>query len=1048
MTAKARKAVCGVLTILVLALYACRAAEESPAEKLKALATHSGRPIDARLTGFDWPAARLQRATHASLLDPARLELAGAASTVIQSQLNDPSARARHESGAAYLLIDRDRDAIDALESAVRQSPNNAAYWSDLGAARYTLAVTEKRPHELPQALADTDHALRLDPKLNDALFNRALIIEALGISEAARRAWQRYAAADPSSHWSAEAMRHLGDLRVVTTRDEFQNRLATASRALPDTAPLVALARNYPQEARTWSEGPLLAKWADAFHKGDAKTATETLTIVRTLGTALTEFNHVQSVADIVATIDHANPADTRTLADAHAIYRDGRILYSQRRIADAQKKLQEARALFARTRSPMTLITDYYLANCLYDSNRVAESARALDEVAARVDPKRYPGLTAEIKWERTLAYSSAGDWEAAIRTATKSRNIFDSLGEIENRGEMDMLLATHLDLISQPAAAWTARVAAIKVLGRAGSINRIRTSLTTSIQAQVEEGNFEAALSLAAIAVDDLRHGRQPTAMCVAESSRAQALAKLGYMDAAVRSIDSARQMAQTIPDPAFQRRTLADMDVAEAAVRRSTPSTSLRLLDSAIAFYRSSGVTAWLPKAYLERGRTLVAAKNDVGALADFDTALREIDLERSSITDRDLRSMFYDAERGLASEKTALLLRHGETARAFEFCDATRARSVYEHLDNRPRTEAFHAAAERLPPRPQEGTALLEYALLEDSVLIFYAAPSHTGVVRASASPAILRTAIERCNDLLRRRSPIQTVQQQLAVLYQILIKPVAAQIAGADRLIVVPDRQIHEVPFAALYDVVRHHYIVDDYTVSLAPRATLITRSVPHHALTPALVVSDPHGGDESALPNAMQEANAVAAMYDPATLLMAERATRARFIAAAQHSGMIHYAGHADSSSTDPFGSLHLAPDGYGRTGDLDANEIASLNLSRAELVILAACGTMRGELQHVEGMPSIARAFLAAGARNVIGTLWEVDDDAVVPLFQRIHSELHNGFDPAAALRIAQAALAHDQNVRLSHPSTWAPVEILAYVDEQQPGGLVRSK
>ncbi|HEV7488386.1 MAG TPA: CHAT domain-containing protein [Thermoanaerobaculia bacterium] len=1048
MIAKVRVAVRGVFTILVAALCACRGTEESPSQRLKALATHSGRPIDARLTGFDWPAARLQRATHASLLDPARLELAGAASTVIQSQLNDSSARARHESGAAYLLIDRDRDAIDALESAVHQSPKNAAYWSDLGAARYTLAVTEKRPHELPQALADTDHALRLDPKLQDALFNRALIIEALGISEAARRAWQRYATADPSSHWSTEAMRHLGDLRVVTTRDQFQNRLAAASLALPNTAPLIALARNYPQEARTWSEGPILANWADAFHKGDSKTAANTLTVVRTLGNALAEFNHVQSVADIVATIDHANPSDTRTLADAHAIYRDGRVLYSQRHIADAQKKLQEARALFARTTSPMTLITDYYLASCLYDSSHRAEAARALDDVAGRVDPKRYPGLTAEIKWERTLSHSSAGDWEGAIRTASESRRIFASLGETEHRGEMDMLLATHFDLISQPAAAWAARVAALKVLGRAGSIDRIRISLVTSIQAEVEEGNFEAALSLAAIAVDELRHGLQPMAMCVSESWRAQALARLGDTDAAVRSIDRARQMAQTISDPAMQRRTLADLDIAEGAVRRSTPSTSLRLLDAAITFYRSNGGTGWLPNAYLERGRTLVAAKNDAAALVDFDTALREIDSERSSITDPNLRGMFYDTERGLVSQKIALLLRHGETASAFEFCDATRARSVYEQLENRPMAKAFPMVAERLRPRLPARTALLEYALLEDSVLIFYIAPSHIGVVRAGASPAGLRTAIERCNDLLQRRSPIQTVQQQLAVLYKILIKPIAAPVAGVDRLIIVPDRQIHEVPFAALYDAERHRYMVDDYTVSLAPRATQITRSVPRQALTPALVVSDPRGGDESALPNALQEANAIAAMYDSTTLLVAEQATRARFIAAAQRSGMIHYAGHADSSSADPFGFLHLAPDASGRTGDLDANAIASLNLSGAELVILAACGTMRGDFQHVEGMPSIARAFLAAGARNVIGTLWEVDDDAVVPLFQRMHAELRHGSDPPAALRIAQAALAHDRNLRLSHPSTWAPVEILAYADEQQPARLARSK
>ena len=175
-----------VVVFALALLCGCRR-QQSPSEHLRALAPHSARPIDARLSGFDWQEARLQRGK--TLLDPSRLDLAGAAGAVIQSLLNDSSAQARHESGAAYLLIDRDRDAIDALESAVRQSPNNAAYWSDLAAARYTLAVTEKRPHELPQALADADHAIRLDPKLPDPIFNRALIIEALGISEAARRA-------------------------------------------------------------------------------------------------------------------------------------------------------------------------------------------------------------------------------------------------------------------------------------------------------------------------------------------------------------------------------------------------------------------------------------------------------------------------------------------------------------------------------------------------------------------------------------------------------------------------------------------------------------------------------------------------------------------------------------------------------------------------------------------------------------------------------------------------------------------------------------------
>jgi len=1035
-----------VAIIALASLYACRRTE-SPTERLLALAPLS-RPIEARLTGFDFPAARLQRATHANPLDPARLDLAGAASTVIQSQLNDSSARARHESGAAYLLIDRDRDAIDALESAVRQSPNNAAYWSDLAAARYTLAVNEKRPHELPQALADADHALRLDPKLHDALFNRALIIEALGISEAARRAWQRYAAADPSSHWSTEAMHHLGNLRVVTTRDEFQNRLALATHALPNPAPLIALARNYPQEARTWSEGPLLSKWADAVHKGDTKTAAQTLAVVRNFGAALAEFNHVQSVADIVATIDHATPAETKTLADAHAIYRDGRVLYSKRRIAEAQTKLQEARDLFARVGSPLTLVSDYYIANCLYDSNHVAEAARALDQLEARFDPSRYPGLAAETKWERALCFGSVGEWTSAIRSASEARKIFDRLGEQDNRAQMDLLLASHFNRASQPAAAWKARAAAFAVLSRTGSADVIRNSLNSAVYAEAAHGKTEAALALTTIALDDLRSLPQPIGLSLAGAARAEALAGLGDDIQARDVVGKARLTAKTIPDPELRQRTVAAIDTAEAVVtRNATPGFSLRLLDGAIDFYTSHKDHFWLPKAYLERARTRIRANDDTGALADLGAGIRELDAQRSSLRQKDVRAAFYDTAPELFSETIALHLRLGNIESAFDASDAARARSVYEHLSGNLQAPPNVTAAQVQNALPATA-ALVEYALLPKSIAIFYFTPSHAGVIRVATPSTEIQTLIDRSNDLLRRRSSTAVLEAATASLHRILIAPVVGKLTGANHLIIVPDRQLHTLPFAALFDAVHQRFLVDDFALSVAPSAASVLRhSSSANARGPVLIVGDPHDEGDQPLPAATQEAADVAAIYDSSTLLTGERATRARFITAAQQSGVIHYAGHAEGDAGESFGVIHLAADRPASSGDLDAAAIAALRLRSTPLVILAACGTIRGDTEHVEGMPSIARAFLAAGASGVVGTLWEIDDDTAAVLFRRMHVELHNGANPSSALRTAQVALAHDSDVRLSNPASWAPVELLGYADEETSQERLRS-
>ena len=72
-------------------------------------------------------------------------------------------------------------------------------------------------------------------------------------------------------------------------------------------------------------------------------------------------------------------------------------------------------------------------------------------------------------------------------------------------------------------------------------------------------------------------------------------------------------------------------------------------------------------------------------NDNLALTDFESGLRELDKERASIINRDLRGTFYDTEPELFSESIALLLRRSDTAGTFSLSDAARARSVSNNL---------------------------------------------------------------------------------------------------------------------------------------------------------------------------------------------------------------------------------------------------------------------------------------------------------------------------------------------------------------------------
>jgi tetratricopeptide (TPR) repeat protein len=110
------------------------------------------------------------------------------------------------------MLVEKTDEATARLEGAARTS-HDAKTWSDLAAARYAAAVQSRRLTLLPPALTAAGEALRADPTLPEALFNRALILERMGSAGEARQAWLRYLEVDAKSSWAAEARGHLNEL-------------------------------------------------------------------------------------------------------------------------------------------------------------------------------------------------------------------------------------------------------------------------------------------------------------------------------------------------------------------------------------------------------------------------------------------------------------------------------------------------------------------------------------------------------------------------------------------------------------------------------------------------------------------------------------------------------------------------------------------------------------------------------------------------------------------------------------------------------------------
>jgi len=111
----------------------------------------------------------------------------------------------------------------------------------------------------------------------------------------------------------------------------------------------------------------------------------------------------------------------------------------------------------------------------------------------------------------------------------------------------------------------------------------------------------------------------------------------------------------------------------------------------------------------------------------------------------------------------------------------------------------------------------------------------------------------------------------------------------------------------------------------------------------------------------------------------------------------------------------------------GEAQDGFLRAHEIYNLKL-RAELVVLSACQTGVGKNIRGEGLASLTRGFMYAGAPRVLVSLWDVSDWGTTELMVRFYrGMLKEGLRPAAALRAAQVSLMNDK--RWASPYYWAP-------------------
>jgi CHAT domain-containing protein len=411
------------------------------------------------------------------------------------------------------------------------------------------------------------------------------------------------------------------------------------------------------------------------------------------------------------------------------------------------------------------------------------------------------------------------------------------------------------------------------------------------------------------------------------------------------------------------------------------------------------------------------------------------ALAELDNSRAELLRDDSKLTYTDSLIRVSRDYVDLLFRQNRASEALEIAESSRARLLSEQSN----------VAKALP----KSAEFIELARKTNTVFLFYwIAPvqsrlwaiTSTGIVhKPLPADTEIRTLVNSYRRFIDGYGDPLSGANAGRELFIALVAPVQPLLPPDAHVVIVPDGPLFDINFESLpVQTGGPHYWLRDVTVSVAPSLSLFLR--PDNAVRPPqrrlLLIGDALSAGQKDFPrleNAGKEIERIRAQFPAgdSVLRTAADATPDAYAEANPADFLfIHFAAHATANQDSPLDSAVVLTPRRGRY-KLYAREILNRHID-ADLVTISACRSAGARTYAGEGLVGFAWSFLAAGARNVVAGLWEVDDRSTPQLMERMYRELLRGRSPAEALRQAKLELADSKNSLHNKPYYWAPFQL----------------
>ena len=441
-------------------------------------------------------------------------------------------------------------------------------------------------------------------------------------------------------------------------------------------------------------------------------------------------------------------------------------------------------------------------------------------------------------------------------------------------------------------------------------------------------------------------------------------------------------------------------------------------------------------------------------------SEYRTALNTFEAARCDVKRVDSQLPFPTNAARIYEDYIHFLVSQGKTNDALRVADYARARTLTEGLGRGCKAKFAPDALNATEIARRAGGTILFYVLGQEHSYLWAITPHEVRLFPLTANQSEIDAAVQRYRKKLEGPPEILEVSNDGQVLYKMLVEPAQGllkeeALAKNNSVFIVPDGGLNSLNFETLIPEnptaetsasKPKHYWIEDATIANTASLTMLPASQGRssnlagsllligNSVAPTIGADNPY----PELPNAALQMENIE-KYFPAgrrQVFARERATPAAYLNShPENFSYIHFVAHGLASRSDPLDStIILSRDPASNEAQDHSFKLYARDITpplRAELVTISACQSTGTRTYSGEGLVGLSWAFLRAGARNVVGALWDVSDTSIAQLMDNFYGELKRGRPPEVALRSAKLAMLHT-NEASRRPFYWAPFQL----------------